>query len=181
VLLLASAAWTIETVWPETVLPGELIVLQNGLSPFRVANPYGLFAVMTTRRPEIEVEGSDDGVQWHPYRFRWKACELDRAPRFVPLHMPRLDWQMWFAALGRSCRDEPWFLRFEQRLLESSPPVLALLREVPRDLRPKYVRARLFQYRFTHGRSTEWWERAELRLFCPPMSLEDGSAASDEE
>ena len=76
-------------------------MLQNALAPLRIANPYGLFAVMTTRRPEIIVEGSDDGVTWRPYRFRWKPGELDRRPRFAPFHMPRLDWQMWFAALGR--------------------------------------------------------------------------------
>jgi hypothetical protein len=181
VLLLATSAWTIETILPGALLPGELTMLQNWLAPFRVANPYGLFAVMTTRRPEIEVEASDDGFEWRPYRFRWKPDELDRAPRFVPLHMPRLDWQMWFAALGRSCRDEPWFLGFEQRLLEGSPPVLGLLREAPRGGRPRFVRARLFQYQFTHGRTTDWWERTELRLFCPPMSLAEGSESTVEE
>ena len=67
--------------------------------------PYGLFAVMTTERPEITVEGSDDGETWKPYRFRWKPCELDRRPRFTTPHMPRLDWQMWFAALGRRLPD----------------------------------------------------------------------------
>ena len=62
---------------------------------------------MTTERPEIIVEGSDDGVSWKPYRFRWKPCELDRRPRFTTPHMPRLDWQMWFAALAGDCRSSP--------------------------------------------------------------------------
>ena len=74
--------------------------VQNWLAPLRIANSYGLFAVMTTERPEITVEGSDDGETWRPYRFRWKPGELDRRPRFAPLHLPRLDWQMWFAASG---------------------------------------------------------------------------------
>jgi hypothetical protein len=171
VLLLASLTVTIETIWAEAILPGELTLLQNALYPFRIANPYGLFAVMTTRRHEIEIEGSDDGVHWRPYLFRWKPCELDRAPRFAPLHLPRLDWQMWFAALRRGCEGEPWFLRFEERLLEGSPQVLALLRNPPGGWRPRYVRALLSQYQFTRGRGTDWWERTELGLYCPPISL----------
>ena len=140
-LLVVTGGILVEAVWPSAPIPGEVAVLQNALSPLRVANPYGLFAVMTTRRPEIVVEGSDDGESWRPYRFRWKPCELDRRPRFTPFHLPRLDWQMWFAALGGDCRSQPWFLRFERRLLEGSPPVLALLRENPfPDRPPRYVR-----------------------------------------
>ena len=86
---------------------------------------------MTTTRPEIIVEGTADGVTWQPYRFRWKPCELDRWPRFTTPHLPRLDWQMWFAALAGDCRSAPWFLRFEQRLLEGEPKVLGLSRENP--------------------------------------------------
>ena len=75
-------------------------MLSQWVEPFRSTNSYGLFAVMTTSRPEIIVEGSDDGASWRPYRFRWKPCELDRRPRFTTPHLPRLDWQMWFAALA---------------------------------------------------------------------------------
>ena len=131
VLVLATAAQMLEAAWPAAPIPGELFVLQNALAPLRIANTYGLFAVMSTRRPEITIEGSEDGSSWRPYRFRWKPCELDRRPRFAPFHLPRLDWQMWFAALGGNCVGQPWFLRFEQRLLEGSPPVLALLRDDP--------------------------------------------------
>src|SRR5262249_6446036 len=106
------------------------------------------------------------------YRFRWKPCELDRGPRFTPFHLPRLDWQMWFAALGGNCRSQPWFLRFEQRLLENAPEVLALLRENPFPGRPpNYVRARLYLYQFTAWPSRDWWDRTELGLFCPPLTL----------
>ena len=171
-LLVVTGGILVEAVWPSAPIPGEVAVLQNALSPLRVANPYGLFAVMTTRRPEIVVEGSDDGESWRPYRFRWKPCELDRRPRFTPFHLPRLDWQMWFAALGGDCRSQPWFLRFEQRLLEGSPPVLALLREDPfPDRPPRYVRSRLELYRFTSWGSRDWWERTEIGMYCPPISL----------
>jgi hypothetical protein len=172
ILLIATGGVLIEAVWPAAPIPGEVTLLQNKLAPLRIANSYGLFAVMTTRRPEIIVEGSEDAVGWRPYRFRWKPCELDRKPRFTPFHLPRLDWQMWFAALGGNCRSQAWFLRFEERLLEGSPEVLALLRDNPfPDRPPKYVRARLYLYQFTRWPSRDWWDRADLGLYCPPLSL----------
>lgn len=175
VLLVATGGILVESVWPSAPIPGEVAMLQNALSPLRAANPYGLFAVMTTRRPEIVVEGSDDGETWRPYRFDWKPCEPDRMPRFAPFHLPRLDWQMWFAALGGNCRSQPWFLRFEQRLLEGSPPVLALLRENPfPDRPPRYVRSRLELYRFTTWGSRNWWDRSDLGEYCPPIALSAG-------
>ena len=175
VLVMATGGLTIEAVWPEAPIPGEVVTVQNWLVPLRIANSYGLFAVMTTRRPEITVEGSDDGESWRPYLFRWKPGELDRRPRFAPLHLPRLDWQMWFAALRGDCRSETWFLRFEQRLLEGSPEVLALLRENPFPARPpRVIRAHLDEYRFTSWGSKEWWKRRELGLYCRPLSLSPG-------
>ena len=96
------------------------------LSPFRSINRYGLFAVMTTTRPEIIVEASEDGVHWEPYVFRYKPQDPRRAPGFVAPHQPRLDWQIWFAALGDLWMN-PWFVRFLIRLLEGSPAVTALL------------------------------------------------------
>jgi hypothetical protein len=171
-LLLATGGIVIETLAPAAPIPGEAAVLQNALAPLRIANAYGLFAVMTTRRREIMVEGSDDAVTWRPYLFRYKPCELDRPPRFAPFHLPRLDWQMWFAALGRDCRSEPWFLRFEERLLKGSLEVVGLFRENPfPDRPPKYVRARLFLYEFTRWGSGDWWRRTELGPYCPPLSL----------
>src|SRR5438034_1269638 len=73
--------------------------LLDAVAPFRSINGYGLFRVMTTERPEIVVEGSRDTMAWREYRFRWKPGDVTRRPRFVAPHQPRLDWQMWFAAL----------------------------------------------------------------------------------
>jgi lipase maturation factor 1 len=170
ILVAVTGAQTVETVWPTTMIPMPIQMLAQWIDPLRSANPYGLFRVMTTERPEITVEGSDDGVNWKPYLFRWKPCELDRRPRFTTPHMPRLDWHMWFAALRGDCRNAPWFLRFEQRLLEGSPEVLALLRENPfPDRPPRYLRARLSRYTFTQWGSRDWWNSKELGLYCPPM------------
>jgi hypothetical protein len=97
--------------------PRPLRQVREVLLPFRSLNTYGLFAVMTTRRPEIIVEGSNDGRTWLAYEFQWKPGDVRRRPAFTGLHMPRLDWQMWFAALG-SFWENPWFLQFLVRLLE---------------------------------------------------------------
>ncbi|HKA36139.1 MAG TPA: lipase maturation factor family protein, partial [Thermoanaerobaculia bacterium] len=134
---------------------------------------YGLFMVMTTTRDEIIVEGSDDGVTWKPYEFRWKPGDVKRRPAFVAPHQPRLDWQMWFAALGR-CEDNPWFVSFERRLVEGSPPVLALLEHNPfPNAPPRYLRTTMYAYRFTDSTTRRqtgaWWRREPLGPYCPSM------------
>ncbi len=151
--------------------------LDRWLSPLRTFNDFGLFAVMTTTRPEIVVEGSADGTEWKPYEFRHKPGALDRRPGQVAPHQPRLDWQMWFAALG-DVRRNPWFVRFGIRLLEGSPEVLGLLQGNPfPGAPPRFIRARLYQYRFTtpdERRATgHWWAREEAGLYCPAFSLND--------
>ena len=144
---------------------------------FRIANRYGLFAHMTTERNEIIVEGSDDGETW----FLRVLVETRRArseTRLVQPFQPRLDWQMWFAALRP---DAPaWFKNLAYRLLEGKPEVLALLKSNPfPDAPPRYVRAQLYRYRFTtpeeYARNGRWWVRAYLGEYPPsgagPSSL----------
>jgi hypothetical protein len=151
-------------------------VLYKAASPFRSVNGYGLFAVMTTSRAEIVVEGSNDGVTWKPYAFRDKPGALDRSPRFVAPHQPRLDWQMWFAALNPAAL-EPWLLDLLRRLLEGSPPVLALFRTAPfPENSPAWIRVRLYRYHFTNlatrRASGRWWDRRELGASAP-LTLAD--------
>jgi len=141
---------------------------------------YGLFRVMTTSRPEIIVEGSDDGVTWKAYAFKYKPGDLHRRPPFIGFHMPRLDWQMWFAALGdyRSRHDQ-WFVFFCRRLLSGAPDVLALLGGNPfPSSPPRYIRATLWDYRFStpEERRSEgvWWVRQRLGLYCPILSRPAG-------
>lgn len=150
--------------------------LRARLGPFRSVNSYGLFASMTTTRPEIVVEGSDDGREWKAYEFKWKPGALDHKPGFVQPHQPRLDWQMWFAALG-DYRQNPWLINFQVRLLEGEPAVLALIEENPfPDRPPRYIRSVLYQYNFTDRAAREstgqWWRRELLGLYSPPFSLE---------
>jgi hypothetical protein len=153
-----------------------LIKFSEWQRPFHLVNGYGLFANMTTERPEIIVEGSDDGQEWKAYEFCWKPGDPSRRPSFVAPHQPRLDWQMWFAALGNWQRN-PWFVGFCKRLLEGSEPVLELLDENPfADGAPKYLRAVLYNYRFTtleERQSTgDWWHRERRGLYLGPISLE---------
>lgn len=156
--------------------PRSLGRVREVLLPFRSLNSYGLFAVMTTRRPEILVEGSNDGRTWLPYEFTWKPGDVRRRPRFAGLHMPRLDWQMWFAALD-SFWENPWLLRFLVCLLEGSPDVLGLLQHNPfPDSPPRHVRAVLCEYLFTdratRRRTGAWWKRRRLGLYCPILTRE---------
>ena len=151
-----------------------LTSLYGELSAFRFVNSYGLFAVMTTVRHEIVVEGSDDGTEWRAYEFTDKPGDLRRRPRFIAPHQPRLDWQMWFAALG-SVRQNPWFLRLCERLLEGSPAVLALLARNPFPASPpRYLRCLLYDYRFTEAAARRadgaWWRRELRGRYCPTLS-----------
>jgi lipase maturation factor 1 len=151
----------------------------SAVAPFEIVNTYGLFAVMTTSRPEIIVEGSNDGTTWLAYEFNYKPGDLDRRPPWVAPHQPRLDWQMWFAALG-DYRSDPWILRFMERVLEGSPEVLQLMRRNPfPNASPRYLRAMLYQYHFTtpaERKSTgNWWRREPRGEYVPAVSLRNMS------
>ena len=145
------------------------------LAPFRSINNYGLFAVMTTERNEIIVEGSQNGTNWLAYEFKYKPGNVDRRPAFIAPFQPRLDWQMWFAALGRY-EDTPWFENFCVRLLQGSPDVLALLAKNPfPNQPPRFIRAQFYNYRFTTAAERwdtgAWWRREYLGAYMPPVSL----------
>src|SRR2546426_4926372 len=151
--------------------------LLDAVPPFRSINGYGLFRVMTTERPEIVVEGSRDTVAWREYRFRWKPGDVTRRPRFVAPHQPRLDWQMWFAALDPDGA-RGWLLPFVTRLLQGSPEVVALLAENPfPGGPPRYVRLAYYRYRFsTPAERTyrgAWWDRVFAGYLTRPLSLAD--------
>jgi predicted DCC family thiol-disulfide oxidoreductase YuxK len=144
-------------------------------APFGVVNQYGLFATMTPSRPEISIEGSNDAVDWQPYVFPYKPGPLNRAPGWAEPMQPRLDWQMWFAALG-NYRENPWLLRFMMRLLQGSTPVLELIERNPfAGKPPKYIRAMEYDYRFTtfdeRRQTGNWWRRELKGTYFPPISL----------
>jgi hypothetical protein len=140
----------------------------------RSFNGYGLFRTMTLSRPEIILEGSADGVNWREYEFPYKAGDIYRRPALVAPFQPRLDWQMWFAAL--SPQHYGYLLeRLMRRVLEGEPAVLALLEKNPfPSAPPRFVRLSFYDYHFTRfeDRTAAWWKR-ELRGSTQPVSLEN--------
>jgi hypothetical protein len=152
------------------------------LDPFRIANQYGLFAVMTRGRYEIEFQGSNDGQNWTPYPFRNKPQALNEAPRIYAPYQPRFDWNLWFASLGDWRQDQIVPLT-EERLLVNDSDVLSLFKSNPfKQSPPHYIRAVLWQYWFTSidekRRTGNWWRRQFLGLYAPVMtSTPDGRFA----
>lgn len=144
------------------------------LAPFNVVNSYGLFAVMTTTRPEIIIEGSNDQTKWLEYSFRYKPGELHRGLPLIAPYQPRLDWQMWFAALG-SIQDSGWVGNLMYRLLLGEPSVIGLLDPAPFPKPPRYMRALLYQYDFTtpseRSRTGAVWQRQLQGVWFGPVSL----------
>ena len=162
---------------PRTPWPRPIAIIGDYIEPFRIVNGYGLFRVMTKSRPEIVIEGSADGIDWLPYEFKWKPGAVNEPPHWVAPHQPRLDWQMWFAALG-TYRQNPWFVRLTKELLENNPDVTSLLAHNPFPDKPPFlVRSTIYDYRFTsvaERRATgAWWKREERGEYLPAVSLKD--------
>ena len=155
---------------PSLPLPLEPVEI---LQPFRIANQYGLFAVMTTVRYEIEFQGSRDGKQWTAYPFRYKPQDPKEPPGIYAPYQPRFDWNLWFASLG-DFEHNPWVVQTEELLLKNDPSVLSLFRSNPFPGKPPLeVRAVTWQYWFTDlstKRQTGlWWNRQLLGLYGPVM------------
>jgi lipase maturation factor 1 len=151
--------------WPGMVL--------TWVSPLNSVNGYGLFRVMTTERPEIVIEVSADGTVWKEQEFRWKPGDVTRRPRFVEPHMPRLDWQMWFAALDPFSAQD-WLLTLVDRLITGDTAVTRLLGPNPLEGRPRYVRLAYYQYHFTsfseRAATGTWWKREFRAYLTEPIA-----------
>ncbi|WP_141733259.1 lipase maturation factor family protein [Oligoflexus tunisiensis] len=181
VILIVSLPQVIQAALPQVKTPGWMERLQILIQPFHLINSYGLFRHMTVTRPEIIIEGSMDGVHWKSYEFRYKPGDLRQPPRFVAPHQPRLDWQMWFAALS-SFQSTLWFQSLLIRLLEGSPEVLRLLKHHPFEGPPRYIRALLYDYKFTtlaeRKQTGDWWKRTLLGRYSPTLMRRDAEENS---
>jgi lipase maturation factor 1 len=172
----AVSAWvfyaTVVAFVPQLV-PRALVAPAVALAPFRVANRYGLFAVMTRARYEIEFQGTLDGHSWIAYPFRYKPQDVQQAPGIYAPYQPRFEWNLWFASLA-SWESYPWVVTTEERLLAAQPAVLHLFARDPfHGRRPVQVRAVLWQYWFT-DRATRaatgaWWRRELLGPYAPAV------------
>ncbi|HEY6348867.1 MAG TPA: lipase maturation factor family protein [Candidatus Angelobacter sp.] len=169
-ILYATTALMIAIFPRRDVLPDGPVRL---LEPFRIANQYGLFANMTHERYEIEFQGSNDGVTWTPYPFRYKPQNIYRAPGIYAPYQPRFEWNLWFASL-ESVRQYPWVVDAEVRLLANSRQVLSLFAHNPfPNGPPQKVRAVIYQYWFTDmetkRKTGAWWRRELLGLYAPQL------------
>ena len=157
------------------VNPGRpLRVALGAVAPFQIVNGYGLFAVMTTVREELILEGSNDQEHWLEYSFPYKPGELHRALPVIAPYQPRLDWQMWFAALG-AYPENPWVGSLMYRILVGDPAVLSLMDRPPFAKPPRYLRARIYDYQFTtpqeRARTGAIWNRTLQGTWFGPVSL----------
>ncbi len=172
-LLVASTATFARQMGGLEMLPAIVQPLLQRLAPLRSVNGYGLFARMTTVRNEIVIEGSADGTTWLPYEFPWKPGDVMRRPTFVAPHQPRLDWQMWFAALTPyRANPEQWFAHLLERLLENEPRVLALFAGNPFPHEPpRFVRAVVWEYHFSapDDATGAWWRREWRGVYAPAI------------
>lgn len=170
--LSVSLVQTLGVLGVRPPLPARYVLAS--FSPLRSINNYGLFAVMTKARDEIVIEVSADGREWREWPFPYKPGDERRAPPWVAPHMPRLDWQMWFAALGEA-GDSPWYGNFLYRLLEGKPAVAALMGPSPLPSAPAYVRG--VRYRTVFATAEErradgsWWKRERGGIYSPVVTL----------
>jgi predicted DCC family thiol-disulfide oxidoreductase YuxK len=174
VVMLLSAAQVVNLFAPSVAAP--LARLQTAVAPWQIVNSYGLFAVMTTTRPELIYEGSNDGEMWEEYSFPYKPGDVTRGLPVVAPFQPRLDWQLWFAALDGNYAEDTWTGNVVVRLLQGEPSVSRLLRQPPFATPPKFIRVSLYEYWFTDERTREKtgaiWARRFSRRYLPPISLD---------
>ncbi len=143
---------------------------------YRFNSSYGLFAVMTKDRPELVLQGSNDNETWVDYEFRYKPSRLDKMPPIAAPYQPRLDWQMWFAALGTFSQNL-WLQNLMARIFMKSAPVIDLLENNPFPNAPKYMRLVKYQYKFSTTKTLfekgEWWTREYIGLYSPIFEKTD--------
>lgn len=164
-----------------SLVPRPLVAITEALQPFASINSYGLFAVMTKTRPEIILEGSDDGADWKTYELPYKPGDVNRSPPFLLGHMPRLDWMMWFASLG-SCRSNAWFIQLQDGLLRGSTDAAKLYEVNPFPTAPPhFLRSTTWEYRFStpeeKRNGAPFWTRTLSGPFCPTLTLQNGNLA----
>lgn len=148
---------------------GLRIPMPDAITSLRLSSTYGLFAVMTTDRPIVIFEGTEDGVEWRAYDYRYQSGDPARGPSQCFPHMPRLDWMIWFAGLG-DYEGNGWISAVERGLVEARPDVLALFGRDPfHGARPRSVRAVRYFYRFAPPGDPDWWVRTDRVPYGPPL------------
>ena len=166
------------SIGPVANLISERQMMNTSFDRFSLVNTYGAFGAVGKERDEIVFEGTDDEIitgdtQWKEYEFKAKPGDPNRRPSFIAPYQPRIDWQIWFAAMA-SPAEYPWTLHFVWRLLHNDPGTLSLLANNPFPVRrPHYIRARLYRYRFAPPGDPAWWKREAIGEWLPALSIDD--------
>ena len=153
-------------------------LMNYSYDPLDLVNTYGAFGTVGRMRPEIVFEGTEDAVitgetKWKEYEFKAKPGDPNRRPAFIAPYQPRIDWQIWFAAMA-SPADYPWTLHFVWRLLQNDPNTLSLLANNPfPNAPPHYIRARFYRYEFAPIGERAWWKREPMGEWLPALSADD--------
>jgi hypothetical protein len=164
VVLLLSIPPTVNLLSPNQAM-------NDSFEPLNLVNTYGAFGSVGRVRHEVVLEGFD-GTVWREYSFACAPGDVMRRPCVIAPFQPRLDWQIWFAAMS-SAEDEPWLIRLMVKLLEGDAAVLALMGPNPFDRPPEKIRARLYEYHFTRFGEPGWWKRQLVGEYLPPVTLEE--------
>jgi hypothetical protein len=177
ITLPASLFWIYKTLFEKSKALDFMLPYMRALYPLRISNPYGLFAVMTKTRPELSLEGSDDGEHWLEYEFKHKPTDLKKMPTFIAPFQPRLDWQMWFASL-ESFNENLWLQNLITRLFEESREVQELLAKDPFGGKsPRYLRIVKYNYQFSSidllKKKGQWWTRTSIGVYSPIFARDD--------
>ncbi len=152
--------------------------MNGSFDPLHLVNTYGAFGSVGKERDEVILEGTTDAVvapdtRWHEYQFKCKPGDVSRRPCLITPYHYRLDWQMWFAALG-DYRSEPFILSLIHKLLQNDPGTLSLIAENPfPNAAPRFIRAERYRYAFTHAGEPGYWKRKRLAPYLPPLAADD--------
>src|SRR3954470_5997096 len=163
---------------PVVNLVSDRQLMNTSFNPLELVNSYGAFGVVGRERNEIIFEGTTDtfitgDTQWRPYEFKAKPGDPNRRPPFVAPYQPRIDWQIWFAAMA-SPQQYPWTLHFVWRLLHNHRGTLSLIANNPfPDAPPHYIRARLYRYQFAPIGEQAWWKREPIGEWLPALSADN--------
>jgi hypothetical protein len=168
------------SIAPVTNLVSAQQLMNSSFDPLDLVNTYGAFGSVGKERPEIIFEGTDDALitgdtRWKEYEFKAKPGDPNRRPPFIAPYQPRIDWQIWFAAMA-SPAEYPWTLRFTWKLLHNDPGTLSLIANNPfPDKPPHYIRARLYRYQFAPLGDRAWWKREPIGEWLPALSTDNAA------
>ena len=148
--------------------------MNTSFDQLHLVNTYGAFGSVGRERYELVFEGrGENDAEWLTYEFKCKPTDVDRRPCVITPYHYRLDWLLWFAAMGR-LEQYPWVAHLVWKLLQNDPLTLSLIEANPfPDRPPLEIRVELYRYRFAPLGDDAWWTRERIGIWLPELSLTD--------